>query len=82
MVSDGEIGREIGREIELTERQREVLDLIRSTPALSAKLLADRLGINHSAVEKHLQALKKKGVLRRVGGTRGHWQVLEGDGDE
>lgn len=86
MVSDGEIGREIGREIggeiELTERQREVLDLIRSNPKLSAKVLADRLGINPSAVEKHLQALKKKGVLRRVGGTRGHWQVLEGDGDE
>lgn len=86
MVSDGEIGREIGREIggeiELTERQREVLDLIRSTPTLSVKVLADRLGINPSAVEKHLQALKKKGVLRRVGGTRGHWQVLEGDGDK
>ena len=86
MVSDGEIGREIGGEIggeiELTERQREVLDLIRSTPTLSVKVLADRLGINPSAVEKHLQALKKKGVLRRVGGTRGHWQVLEGGGDE
>ena len=66
-----------GGEIELTERQRDVLNLIQATPMLSAKALADRLGINKSAVEKHLNALKKKGVLRRVGGTICYWEVLE-----
>jgi ATP-dependent DNA helicase RecG len=86
----GEIGREIGREIggeiggetELTERQRKVLALLWASPGLSAKVLADQLGIHVSAVEKHLRALKQKGVLRRIGGTRGHWQVLLGNGDE
>jgi len=71
-------GGQIGGQIELTERQREVLELIRITPTLSRKSLAETLNINQSAVDKHLEALKKKGVLQRVGGSRGHWQVLEG----
>jgi predicted HTH transcriptional regulator len=35
-----------------------------------------KLKINESAVLKHINVLKKKGVLTRIGGTRGHWQVL------
>ena len=33
------------------------------------------LGIDESAVQKHLEILKQKGVLVHIGKTRGYWKV-------
>ncbi|MFC1762870.1 RNA-binding domain-containing protein [Planctomycetota bacterium] len=73
----GLMGGAIGGLIQLTERQREVLGLIRANPTISRKALAKELGINPSAIDKHLNALKGKGALKRIGGTRGHWEVID-----
>jgi len=38
------------------------------------------LGINESAVGKHITAIKNKGFLTRQGDTRGYWEInLEKD---
>jgi len=37
--------------------------------------MAQQLKINESAIKKHLESLKNKGALKRIGGTRGYWQV-------
>ncbi len=38
--------------------------------------MAQQLKINESAIQtKHLESLKNKGALKRIGGTRGYWQV-------
>jgi ATP-dependent DNA helicase RecG len=71
----GSMGGSIGGSISLTDRQKEVLELIKANPTISRKALAKELSINPSAVDKHLDALKNKGVLKRIGGTRGHWDV-------
>ena len=42
---------------------------------ISYRVIAQKLGINESAVKKHLNNLKEKGVLKRIGGTRGHWET-------
>ena len=64
-------------EKELTERQIGVLRLIQANPAISRRELAEKLGINQSAVQKHLEALKDKGVLKRIGGAKGgSWAVV------
>jgi len=70
-------GGAIGGAIELTDRQREILGLIKSDRKISYRAIASTLGINESAVQKQLDILKGKGVLKRMGGTRGHWEVLE-----
>ncbi|MGR7921227.1 hypothetical protein ACU6RQ_08980 [Zobellella denitrificans] len=58
----GQIGSQIGGQIaELTERRRDAL--------------ADKLSINASAVQKHLDKLKEAGAIERIGGTRGYWKV-------
>ena len=62
--------------INLTPRQNEVLEIIESDPRISIKAIAKELKINRSAVDKHISALKNKGVLKRIGGTRGHWEVI------
>ncbi len=43
---------------------------------LEKEAIADELHINQSAVIKHLNTSKEKGVLERIGGTRGYWKVI------
>ncbi|ERS06311.1 hypothetical protein Q673_18020 [Marinobacter sp. EN3] len=52
-----------------------MLALIQDNPSISRQALADKLGINASAVQKHLDKLKEAGAIERIGGTRGYWQV-------
>ena len=72
----GLIGGLIGGSIDLTERQVEILSLIQNEPKISKKRISETLKINLSAMDKHISSLKEKGVLKRIGGTRGHWEVL------
>ena len=37
--------------------------------------IAEALGINESAVGKHITAIKNKGFLTRQGDTRGYWEI-------
>ncbi|MEP2772921.1 MAG: winged helix-turn-helix transcriptional regulator [Fulvivirga sp.] len=73
----GVIGGVIGGAIEgLADRQLEVLELIHEDNKISYRGIAKRLDINESAVGKHIDALKEKGVLKREGGTRGFWKII------
>ncbi|MDX8266394.1 helix-turn-helix domain-containing protein [Acinetobacter pittii] len=67
---------------QLTERQQEILVLIRANPKVSYRSLAEQLGINQSALQKHLNHLKDAGWLERVGGTRGYWTIKKEFGGE
>ena len=74
----GSIGGSIGGSIQntmLTDRQKEILVLIQQNPKVSYRYMAEQLGINESAVKKHLNHLKDAGWLERVGGTRGYWAI-------
>ncbi|MBU4485604.1 MAG: HTH domain-containing protein [Candidatus Delongbacteria bacterium] len=69
----GSIGGPIGGPIvELTERQKQILDFFRENHLLTKRDLAVKLNINVSAAQNHIKILRKKGVLKRIGGTRGH----------
>lgn len=70
----GAIGGQIEKSL-LTERQQAVLSLLESDPTISRQAIVASLGINASAVQKHLAKLKELGIIERVGGTRGYWQV-------
>jgi len=45
---------------------------------ISRKNLSEILGINQSAVQKHIDTLKKKGIISRDSETTGYWRVLLG----
>lgn len=65
-----------GAKNDLTERQIEVLNMIINDNKLSNRSIAKSLGINSSAVLKHLDVLKEKGYIERIGSTRGYWKVF------
>jgi len=74
----GQVGGQVGgQEEKLTKRQKEVFELIKADPGISRKQLSDKLGINQSAVQKHIVALKKKGVIYRESETTGYWIIRE-----
>ncbi|MDP1728015.1 MAG: putative DNA binding domain-containing protein [Bacteroidota bacterium] len=80
----GQIGGQIGGAIEdaiggaidgLPKRQIEILRILQENNKISRKGLSDTLGINESAILKHIEQLKEKGYLVRIGGTRGYWKI-------
>lgn len=72
----GAIGSAIGSAIEtLTERQLEILELIKANSKIAYREVAQRIGINNSAVQAHFNTLKDMGIIERVGGTRGYWKI-------
>lgn len=58
--------------------QRKILSLMVDNPAISRRELSKKLNINQSAIQKHIEKLKKKGLLRRVGPAKGgYWEIIE-----
>lgn len=75
-VIDSAIGGAMGGAMnDLTIRQKEILDMIVLSTRISYRALAEHLHINESAVLKHINILKEKGYLKRIGGTRGYWKI-------
>src|SRR5690606_11000991 len=73
----GQIGGQIGGQSDhLTERQKEVYFMIEANPNVSRKELAQNLGINESAVQKHLKALTDQQIIERVVTYQGHWKII------
>ena len=55
----------------------EIINLLIQKPSLSISELAEILGINRSAVQKHIKSLQEKGYIMRSGSRKtGEWQVL------
>lgn len=55
-----------------------ILDLIQKTPTITRKGLAVEVGITEDGIKYHLNKMRKMGVLRHVGPTKGgHWEVVK-----
>ena len=52
-----------------------VLDALRADSKLSAMRMASMLGVATRTVQRTLKALQDAGSIRRIGGTRGRWEV-------
>lgn len=70
----GQIGGQI--QIDLTPRQKQVLEIIQENPTISRSQLSSKIGINESAIQKHIETLRDKKIIDREGGTRGYWKIL------
>ena len=53
-----------------------IIALISENPKITTTQMATSLGINRSALSKHLKRLQTEGVIRRVGPDKGgYWEV-------
>ena len=66
-------------EISLNVREKQIILLVDENPGISRREMAKILGINQSALQKHMDNLKRKGIIRRIGPARGgYWEIVEG----
>ena len=54
----------------------QIIELLRAKPDMSYEELAEALDASRSTIMRHVQELKGKGILLRIGPKKtGHWQV-------
>jgi len=72
------VGNRVGNKVgNLTDNQKRIVEQIQSNNKISASKLAGVVGISKRKIEENLSKLKEQGILERVGGTRGYWNLLE-----
>ena len=61
----------------LTDNQVMIIRLMKNNQKISAKKLSDEIGISVRKIEENIAKLKKLDIIKRVGGTRGYWEIKE-----
>ena len=70
------VGNKVGSKVgNLTDNQQQIITAMKHTPKISAAKLSEIVGISKRKIEENVAKLKKLGLIDRVGGTRGHWEV-------
>ncbi len=60
----------------VTEKERQILELLFEDPAFTYQEMAERLNIGRKAVYGRMKKLKEKGILERVGSDKiGYWKL-------
>ncbi len=60
--------------VRLSDIQEKIVALIKENPKISRKKLSVKININTSAIQKHIEKLKKQGVIQREGADfGGYW---------
>lgn len=63
-------------EIKLTERQQNILKLIKESPTISAKQMSEILSVTQRTIERDIATLRKKKKLKREGSdNNGKWII-------
>ena len=68
----------LGGQKKWSETTQAIFEHIKENPNISRKELCDKLNINPSAVQKHIEKLKTQNAIKRIGGAKGgHWEILK-----
>jgi predicted HTH transcriptional regulator len=73
---DSEVGNKVGNRVgNLTQNQIMIVELMKTDPKISAAKLSEEVGISVRKIEENISKLKKLDLIKRIGGTRGHWEI-------
>ena len=61
------------REMALPEQ---ILIHIRRDPGITQPMLAEKLGVSRSTIQRYMRQMMKDGLIRRYGRTRGYWEAV------
>lgn len=54
-----------------------VYTALKQAPSISISTLSSIIGISRSTIQKHIENLKKYGIIQRVGPDKGgHWEII------
>jgi len=82
VISDANLGDKLGDNLgdkfgdNLNETQKRIIALMQNNATVSARIIAENIGIAQRSVEENIRALKKKGLIERTGTPKnGRWIV-------
>ncbi len=61
-------------DIILSEEENLVLTIIKENPRITAVKIAENINKSSRSIQRIIRELKDKGVLERIGGTKGYWK--------
>lgn len=79
-VDETTVGGNVGdvSEIKLSERQENILMIIRKDPTISSRKMSEMLSVSQRTIERDLAVLTKIGMLLHKGKDNdGEWQLME-----
>ena len=63
---------------ELSDSQIKILNLIEANSHITKREMAERIRISTTTIDKHIDAFKKKKLLKRVGVRKeGFWKIID-----
>jgi len=69
------VGEKVGEK--LTENQHIILNQMQNDPYISAKVLANKVGISVRKIETNIKKLKDLEFIKRIAPAKGgHWEVI------
>lgn len=69
---------ETGIEINLTDTEKKIVEVVRQDPSITVTEIAERIEMSRSGVQYAIDNLKKKAILKREGSRkRGIWVIRE-----
>ncbi len=54
----------------VTDKEREILELINEDPGCTTSLMAEKLSVTRKTVGVYIKSLKEKNIIERVGSDR------------
>ena len=58
--------------------ETKVKELIVCNDKITYDEMAERIGISRATFRRRFQGMREAGIVQRVGGTRGHWEITSG----
>jgi len=76
-----EVGNKVGNKVgnDLSDNQLLIMEHIKMNSKISASKLSEAVGISKRKIEENLAKLKTMNMLKRIGGTRGYWEVQDNE---
>ena len=62
---------------EVEQRENDILALLKENPHISRNMMMKKLSLSQRKVQWALDNLVEKDKIRRVGSTRGYWEIIE-----
>lgn len=70
------VGEKVGEKI--TENQEKIMVLMKKSPSISSKAMAEKVGISSRKIEVNIKKLKQMNAIERVGSAKGgYWKVKD-----
>lgn len=68
--------------VDLTDRQRHILNVIKNNVAVNTKYLAEQLAVNRKTIQRDLSVLTDNHLIHWIGSDKtGHWEIVKSEID-